>query len=215
MKKENITIFETIGRVADGLTNILGKNCEIVIHDFSDLSASLVHVSGNITQRQIGAPITDFIYKAFKDAGNSVADITGYKTIFNGRVMKSSTTFLRNSAGDVVGCMCINLDMTDFLNAKALLEEWTSFSEKSVESPEKFPASFQEMLDAMLEEAVAEVGRLPGTMSKEERLDFIAMLNRRDLFAFKGAVNEVARLFGVTRYTIYNDLKEIKDSIEI
>jgi predicted transcriptional regulator YheO len=190
----------------------MGKNCEIVVHDFSDLSSSLVHVSGNITQRQIGAPITDFIYKAYKDEGNTVADICGYKTIFNGRVMKSSTTFLRNSSGEVVGCMCINLDMTDFLNAKALLEEWTNFSDKSVEPSEKFPASFQEMLDSMLEEAVVEIGKQPGSMNKEERLEFITMLNRRDLFAFKGAVNEVARLLGVTRYTIYNDLKEIKDT---
>lgn len=212
MKQENAAIFETMKRVADGLSNALGRNCEVVLHDFADLSASLIHVAGDITQRQIGAPITDLIFKAYKDKGDQVEDLSGYRTIFNGRIMKSSTTFLRNSAGQVIGCLCVNLDVTDFLNARAALDEFTHFSADASQSPERFASSFQETLESILDETVAEMGKQPATMDKDERLEFMRRLNMREVFVFKGAVNQVARLFGVTRYTIYNDLKEIREA---
>ena len=47
-------------------------------------------------------------------------------------------------------------------------------------------------------------------MDREARLDLVARLDSRDVFLFKGAVNQVARLFGVSRYTVYNYLKETR-----
>lgn len=211
MNQENLAIFETMKRVADGLSNALGKRCEVVIHDFSDLSASLIHVSGDLTGRTIGAPITDLIFKEYKDQGDAVTDLSGYRTIFNGRIMKSSTTFLRNSEKKVIGCMCINIDVTDFMNAKATLDEFTQFTQDSPSANERFASTFHETLESILDEIVMEMGKLPATMDKDERLECIRRLNTRDVFVFKGAVNQVARLFGVTRYTIYNDLKEIRE----
>ncbi len=212
MRHEDIALFETMKRVADGLASALGKSCEVVLHDFSDLSRSLIHVAGNITERKIGAPITDLVFKAYKDLGDDVDDLAGYRTIFQGRVMKSSTTFLRNSENKVVGCMCINLDVTDFLNAKSALEEFTLFAENTPHGLERFASSFQETLESILDEVVREMGKQPATMDKDERQEFIRRLNAREVFVFKGAVNQVSRLFGVTRYTVYNDLKEIREA---
>ena len=210
MEEKAVAIFDIMKRVADGLSTGLGKRCEVVLHDFSDLSASLIHIAGNITGREVGAPITDLAYKAYKDQGDDVEDLSGYRTIAHGRILKSSTIFLRDSSGKVVGCLCINLDVTDFLNAKTALEEFTYFPEGVGQPQERFASSFKETLESILEEIVRDMGKQPATMDKDERLEFIHRLNRHDVFAFKGAVNQVAQLLGVTRYTVYNDLKELR-----
>ncbi len=210
MKEENALLFQNMKRVADSLAVALGKNCEVVIHDFSNLKKSLIHIAGNITNRKVGAPITDLAYKAFKDHGGAVQDILGYRTIANGRVMKSSTMFIRNSSDEVIGCFCINMDITDFLNAKALLDAFTHFDAETTKTSERFASSFQETLESILEETVEDMGKQPATMEKDERLEFIRRLNQRDVFVFKGAVHQVSRLFGVSRYTVYNYLKEVR-----
>lgn len=213
MNKENIAIFDIAKRMANGLSESLGKKCEVVVHDFSDLSSSLIHIAGDITGRNIGAPITDLAFKAYKEQGSNAKDLTGYRTIINGRILKSSTIFLKNGGNTVIGCMCINMDVTDFLNAKAALDEFTAFPEEC-QPTERFASSFQETLESILEEVVREMGRHPATMDKEERLEFIQRLNTHDVFVFKGAVNQVAQMLGVTRYTVYNDLKELRQAEE-
>ncbi|WP_243544138.1 helix-turn-helix transcriptional regulator [Pseudodesulfovibrio tunisiensis] len=205
-------IFQTAKRLADGLAQLLGRNAEVVIHDFSDLSHSLVYVAGSVTNRQVGAPITDLAYKKIKERGDDVEDMHGYKTVSrNGRILKSSTMFLRTSTGRVVGCLCVNFDITEFLNAKSLLDDLTGFDDSGEDMrEERFASSFNETMGSLIDEAVAQAGKQPATMDKEERLSLLRVLEEQEVFLFKGAVNQVARVFGVSRYTIYNYLKEIR-----
>ena len=214
MKEEDISVFDTAKRMADALSISFGKKCEVVVHDFADLSSSLIHIAGNMTGRKVGAPITDLAYRTYKDQGDDAKDLAGYRTITNGRIMKSSTVFLRNSSGQVVGCMCVNMDVTDLLNAKAALDEATYFPEGAAYIPERFASSFQETLESILEGIVRDMGKQPASMDKDERLEFIRRLHKHDVFVFKGAVNQVAQLLGVTRYTVYNDLKELRQPDE-
>lgn len=214
MKNENIAIFDTAKRLADALSTSLGKKCEVVVHDFADLSSSLIHIAGNMTGRTIGAPITDLAYRTYKDQGDEARDLAGYRTLINGRVMKSSTIFLRNNEKKVIGCLCVNLDMTDFLNAKTALDEFTLFPEGAEQIPERFASSFTETMESILEGIVRDMGKQPATMDKDERMEFIRRLNDHDVFVFKGAVNQVSQMLGVTRYTVYNDLKALRQAEE-
>lgn len=43
------------------IVQIFGKNCEAVLHDFSNPQHSIVEIeNGQVTGRKIGDPITDF-----------------------------------------------------------------------------------------------------------------------------------------------------------
>ncbi len=46
-------------------------------------------------------------------------------------------------------------------------------------------------------------------MMREQRIQVVRDLERRGIFLIKGAVDEVARLLGVSRYTVYNYRKEV------
>ena len=55
MQKQNI---EFLKRMARGIVGVFGKRCEVVIHDFNDITRSVVHIEGNVTNRSVGAPVT-------------------------------------------------------------------------------------------------------------------------------------------------------------
>jgi predicted transcriptional regulator YheO len=46
-------------------------------------------------------------------------------------------------------------------------------------------------------------------MSTAEKTDLVAILERSGALQFKGAIEQIALLAGVSKYTIYNYLKKI------
>ena len=47
-------------------------------------------------------------------------------------------------------------------------------------------------------------------MSRSERIDLLRELHRKDVFRFRGAAETIAAIMGVTRYTVYNYMKEAR-----
>ncbi|MDD4730571.1 MAG: helix-turn-helix domain-containing protein, partial [Desulfovibrio sp.] len=131
-------------------------------------------------------------------------------TTSEGRMLKSSTCFLRTDTGEVVGALCVNFDVTDFANSIALMENLVQFGDRDKHRPETFAASLVETNDALMEQAIREVGKTPSLMNKEERIRCVSILEENGAFLIKGAVEYVAQYMGVSKYTIYNYLKLIR-----
>ena len=122
-------------QIADNLVKTFGSNCEVAIHDLSHLRHSLVYLAGNVTNRQLGAPISDLVVEALIKEGSKVKDRHGYKTILDdGRELKSSTCFIRNESGKVIAAFSINFDTTDYVNAIHALDLLARFSESGQSS---------------------------------------------------------------------------------
>ncbi len=204
--------YENLSRICAAVSQTLGRYCEMVIHDFKDLKRSLVHVSGNVTGREVGAPVTDLVVKELKAQGDAAEDLLCYRTQTpDGRTLKSSTCFVRDRQGKVLGAVCINLDISGFAGALRQLEELTRMDtgERS-EGPETFAGNLAETLDAILDRALTEVGKPPAAMTRAEKLEVVGILEREGAFLIKGVVGDVARALGVTKYTIYNYVNELR-----
>jgi predicted transcriptional regulator YheO len=151
--------------------------------------------------------------KALSKGGRKIENQYDYKTITNdGRELKSTTIFIRNSEGEPVAAFCINFDSTDYLNIIRSLEVFTktSDSKPSNEFTETFAFSINDTIDALFEQAVSDIGKQPPTMSTNEKMRVVKTLEREGTFKIKGAVNEVALKLGVSNYTVYNYLKKIR-----
>ena len=122
LSEEERAIFANAIRQARMLQRTLGPLCEVAIHDFRDLDHSLVHLEGSLTGRKLGAPITNIVVKAWRQQGDSVADIVGYPSSTpGGKSLKSSTSFLRRVDGRVIGAFCMNIDLSDLLHFQAVM----------------------------------------------------------------------------------------------
>lgn len=205
-------LLNNLQRMADAIVAMFGKNCEACVHDLTDLSCSLVYIRGEVTHRQPGAPATDLLLKMIGQNAGRGEDTHNYKTISSdGKSLKSTTTLFRNSAGIPVAAFCINFDTTEFYNASQALIPFLNLPDNGTPpSAETFAHSPGETVEAFLHQAATEVGKHPSTMSIDERFQFVTLLEGNSIFQFKGAVEQVARMMGVTRFTVYNYLKKAR-----
>jgi predicted transcriptional regulator YheO len=209
---EKKVLFENLKHIADSLVKMYGRNMEVVVHDFEDLKHSLMYISGNLTKRKVGAPVTDLVVKAWRNEGDQVEDIIGYRsTTKEGRILKSSTIFIRDGKRRVVGALCTNYDVTDLLGVTYELETLTFTSpNKQVGKSETFASTVTETIDALIEQSVAEIGKQPPSMSIDEKVEIIGLLETKGTFLIKGAIDYIATRMGVSKYTIYNYLQKFR-----
>lgn len=214
MIDEGKKIFENLERVAAVLVETLGRNCKVAIHDFANLPCSLVHVNGNVIKRTAGSPVTDPVVKALRREGDGAKDLCNYKnTTKHGRTLKSSTTFIRDEKGKVVGAFCINYDITDFLNAVALVEDFIQTGDTGEEETrETFPSPLNETIESLIGRIFRKAGKQPVTMSKAQKVALDGLLEIHGVFSIKGTVDHMAALLGVSKYTMYHYLKEVRSN---
>ena len=83
------------------------------------------------------------------------------------------------------------------------------------ENHETFAATVGETIEALFEQAVSAVGKQPATMSTEEKTRLVKALENKGAFQIKGAVDQVAILAGVSKYTVYNYLQKVRAALTI
>ena len=105
----------------------------------------------------------------------------------------------------------LNFDITGHLNAAALLNDFTSPADQNDQLPkETFSKTINETIASLVDPVVAKIGKQPVTMSKEERIELIHALEVQGAFLLRGMVDFMANHMGVTKFTIYNYLKEAR-----
>ncbi|WP_406676307.1 helix-turn-helix transcriptional regulator [Moorella sp. ACPs] len=207
--------LETMKPVAQGIAATFGKNCEVVLHDLSKPSKSLIFKAGSVTNREIGAPVTNLVLEALQRYGDATEDLIGYlNRTRDGKVLKSSTIFIRDNSGKIIGCLCINFDLTEFQLAKNILEDFCQLKDLAEagfeRTQEQFARDINEVVDNVVESVLQELGKPVPVMTREEKVKAVEMLDDRGIFLVKGAVDVVAQALAVSKYTIYNYLEEAR-----
>ena len=203
------------------IAEMFGKKCEVLIHDFSNPQHSIVVIeNGHVTGRKIGDPITDLALSVWKKNGyeNKKTDrIINYKTKSkDGKMLKSSTVFIRNNQKKIIGCICINYDLTEHSMFYKVMDEFCTIvdldRERSEKSIETFSSDVKEVLKNIIQEAVEKIGKPIPLMQKEDKLMVAKIADEKGAFLIKGAITQLAKEINVSRFTIYNYLEEIKVS---
>ncbi len=200
--------------IADYIAAINGKTCEVLIHDVSDYSHSICHiVNGHITNRKVGGSITAYALelmqkKVYLDK-ESVTNYTG--TTKNGnKILRSSTYFIKDSEGEVIGLLCVNIDITNLLRMQDSIEEllMTPTHNGAPNSSERFDGVVDDVVSEIIESVTLEHGLSIIDSSTSEKKCLISTLEARGVFKFKGAVNSVAHVLGVSTQTVYRYLQQ-------
>ena len=202
--------FALLKRISVGIAKLFTPHCEVVIHDFSDLERSIIHIEGNVSGRKVGGGATDLLLTQARN-GATAQDFHNYQTSLpNGRNMKSCTIFLRDESGMAYGAFCINLDISAFAGIHRILGEFLALDAGS-EVSETLSDDIQRTIHGILREAVDELGAETPIMSKDDKIDLIARLDEKGAFQVKRAVPLIAEELGLSRSTIYNYLAEARE----
>ena len=205
--------FALLKQLSVGIAKLFAPHCEVVIHDFSDLEHSIIHIDGNISGRRVGGGATDLLLLQARK-GETVRDFHNYRTSLpKGREMKSCTMFLRDESGAAYGALCINLDIGIFAGLHRLLGEFLAL-EGGTEVSETLSDDIQRTIHSIMREAVSEMGAELPILSKGDKIDLISRLDEKGAFQVKRAVPLVAEELGLSRSTIYNYLAEAREQAE-
>jgi len=202
-------IIEKFIPIVKGISKTFGKNCEVVLHEFKDLKNSIVAIeNGHVTGRDLNSPMTKISLEKVRE-GTVGSDIINYsEKNIDGRVLKSSTMFIKNDEGKFIGCLCINIDITDFIAAKNVINDIMRIGETDTEKPSKNKVNI--ILSDIVKDTINELGRPIIYLSKDEKVLIVKKLDHQGAFLIKGAIDYVAEILRVSKYTIYNYLDEIK-----
>jgi predicted transcriptional regulator YheO len=216
-------LFEATCRIADTIGRTLGPFCEVAVHDLRMPTHSLVHlVNGEVTGRELGAPIRDLIYRVLPEMNSEQLGLFNYLTeLPDGRRLKSSTCLIRDSRGAALIALCINIDVTGIDDAARRLGELSAIDGRSVGHPSIKSAVQPEVagddVTAILRQLVLSIvrpmGQSPTGLSKHERLAIIEFLEKKGAFRIKGAIQLVANELGTSDATVYRDVDQIRRRI--
>ena len=204
--------LEAVAQVVPCLQQMLGPRYEFILHDLSHVESSIVMLEGDVTHRKIGGPATNYLLKLLRESGDAAENSVNYRTVLpDGRVLRSSTIFIRDDEGKVLGSLCLNQDLTDYIVAKNLLDDAVSLTPTGVESPkETFAQDISEVMESVVDTEVSLFQKPVAYMQKEDKLCIVTKLEQKGIFAGKNAVEYVAECLGVSNFTVYNYLKEVR-----
>ena len=211
------TEFEFAKRMAKGLAGQFGQNCEVVIHDLrgKDLEHSIIAIeNGHVTGRSIGDGPSHIVLESLKEDPGMLQDRISYLTrTSDGRVLKSTTLFIRDDEDRVIGILGINYDISMLVSLEGSLRDFTG-QDRLTSEPEAISRNVADLLDELLEHSVSLVGKPTAMMSKDDKIRAIRFLDDNGAFLITKSGPKVCQYFGISTYTLYSYLDEIRKTSE-
>ncbi|VBB38594.1 YheO-like domain-containing protein [uncultured Spirochaetota bacterium] len=217
-KDKRTILLKDLAPLVTGIAKMFGKNCEVILHDTSDLQNSVIAIeNSHITGRQVGGPMsTGGLYFLKSDLFRDVDYVANYRTETNDKkTIKSTTMFIRDQNRKIAGFLCINFAIDDFIDAKEKIEEFCLLRDESdivskEAEEEDFVGNPEELFSQIFQKAINNVNKKIDEMDKEDKKKVVKYLYDRGAFLVKGTIEKAAKRMNVSKYTIYNYLAEVK-----
>lgn len=192
--------------MAAGIAAQFGSSCEVVVHDLSrHPDHSIVAIeNGHVSGRKVGDGASHVVIEQLQSNDPEPKDHLCYLTKTpDGKILKSSTVYIRNSKGKVSGIFSINYDISRLMMVEGALRELISTGEEAPSEPEKI-ININDMLDDLIEQSVTLVGKPVALMNKDDKVKAIQFLNQNGAFLVTKSGDKVAKYFGISKYTLYS-----------
>ena len=201
-------------QLAHGLAAQFGNSCEVVIHDLTkkDLDKSIVYIeNGHVSNRHTGDGPSGIVLETLRSDPGKVKDKLAYLTkTDDGRILKSSTLYIRNEEGKIVYIFSMNYDITTLLAAESSIrglvqtEPEDSHGNDTSGSPQRITHNVTELLDQLIEQAIARVGKPVAMMNKDDKVAVVQYLNNAGAFLITKSGDKVSSLLGISKFTLYS-----------
>ena len=161
-------------------------------------------VNGHVTGRKIGDGASQVVLEQMLNHDARPRDHLGYLTKTpEGKILKSSSLYIRNSKGAVVAILGINYDVSGMMMMQQTIDEILSSNDKMQAEPERI-INVNNVLDELIDQSVALVGKPVALMNKNDKIRAIRFLNESGAFLVTKSGDKVAKYFGISKYTLYS-----------
>lgn len=204
--------LDFLKQLAHGLAIQFGSSCEIAIHDLKtkDLEKSIVYIeNGHVSNRQTGDGPSGIVLETLQSDPSTIHDKLSYLTkTEDGRILKSSTFYIRDDNGSVSYIFSLNYDITAFTAAstaiQSLIATKDNLPDLTGDSPRQITHNVNELLDLLIEQAVAKVGKPVAMMNKDDKVAVVQYLDHAGAFLITKSGDKVSSYLGISKFTLYS-----------
>ena len=204
--------LDFLKQLAHGLAIQFGSSCEIAIHDLKtkDLEKSIVSIeNGHVSNRQTGDGPSGIVLETLQSDPSTIHDKLSYLTkTEDGRILKSSTFYIRDDDGSISYIFSLNYDITAFTAAstaiQSLIATKDNLPDLTGDSPRQITHNVNELLDLLIEQAVAKVGKPVAMMNKDDKVAVVQYLDHAGAFLITKSGDKVSSYLGISKFTLYS-----------
>lgn len=210
----NESLKNTLFSLAHTIATHYGKSCEVAVHDLTDEDAashSIIFIeNGEVTGRRVGDGASGIVLESLSHDAEEEDRIGYFTKTSDGKILKSSTTYIRDEDGRVIAIFSINHDITALSVASSALSEIVSPVEPAGSDYEKITPHVEELLDELLWKSTELIGKPVSLMNKDDKMRAIRYLNSKGALLITKSGDKIARYFGISKFTLYSyiDVKQ-------
>ena len=191
--------------VGEALAALLAPHGEVVLHELA--SDRIVAIWNPLSGRGVGDPS---LIAELGDLGADGPIGPSPTTLPDGRRVTAVSALVPDVGGHPRGLLCVNVDRTPLDALAALATTWLA---PRVEPPEPLlRRDWRETVGRRVGTFCAERGTPAQHLDVAARQELVARLDGEGLFAVRRAADLVAGALGVSRATVYADLKTVRQS---
>lgn len=209
-----MTQLELLTQIAHGVATQFGTACEVVIHDLTkgDIESSIAYIEhGHVTNRVVGDGPSGVVLETLHKDPAILKDRLSYLTkTDDGRILKSSTMYIRDEQNRIHYIFSLNYDITGLLTLETALRPLIATEPEADKQPKKITHNVNDLLDTLIEQSVALVGKPVALMSKDDKIAAIQYLNDAGAFLITKSGDKVSSYFGISKFTLYSYMDSSK-----
>ena len=193
--------------VADIIAGTFGAGCEVAVHDLEQPDRSVVYVAGSVTGRKKGQTFDHLVKNVLLSDRFENDRVINYTFEANGKTIRSSSALIRDEAGQVIGMICINCDLSAPAAMKAALDAFLNAGGGNavVEEPDQ---NVVDVIDGLIAKIIG--GTNVRESSRQKLVELVRFMDDKGIFLVRGSMEKVANLLGVSKVTLYSYLDEAK-----
>lgn len=205
LKPEEMALLRQLAR---GVAAQFGDSCEVVIHqlgrDSAEHSVAAIE-NGHVTGRQVGDGPSQVVLEQLQAGGKAAEDQYGYLTRTpDGKLLKSSTMYIRDQSGQVAAIFSINFDISALSMVERALGDF--LAPRSAKPPERIATNVTDLLEDLLEQSVQLIGKPVALMTKDDKARAVRFLSGKGALLITKSGDKIAKFFGISKFTLYSYL---------
>ncbi len=199
-------------QLAKGVAGHFGEKCEVVVHDLTKgAEHTIIEIeNGQVTGRIVGDGSSRIVLEALSKRPEELHDRINYHTrTEDGRILKSSTIFVRDEKNKIIAVFSINFDITNFIMMDYSLKSFVETNDGKDE-PEKISHGVNGLLDELINQSVRMINKPVSQMNRDDKIRALKYLHEAGAFLITKSGEKISKFFGISKYTLYNyiDFKE-------
>jgi D-arginine utilization repressor len=195
--------FKQFFPIGEAILSLLHPYAEVVLHDLR--TGRIVRLWNSFTERKAGDLSNLKEAQAAFPRDQQVLGPYDKALASQGRT-KSITAAIRDENNELTGFLCINLDVTLIDNAAAML---MTFASSEMKRPEPiYRNDMKQHISYLVRDYSLKVNRPIDKLTREQRVQLVALIDREGLFQARNSVLMVATAMKISRASVYNLITE-------